>query len=78
MLYGFCRNDVFVAYEGEFDAVRYVEAFAKFTEASDVFVTPLLFAGEKILVEEVTFLQTFFRNTVCSLMVWATGVYHPA
>ncbi|KAL6729705.1 hypothetical protein Aduo_000738 [Ancylostoma duodenale] len=46
-------NDVFVSYEGEFDAARYAEAFAKYADVNDVFLTPLLIVGELILVEEV-------------------------
>ncbi|EYB85599.1 hypothetical protein Y032_0295g1658 [Ancylostoma ceylanicum] len=46
-------NDVYVAYEGEFDAARFVEAFAKYADVNDVFFTPLLVVGENILVEEV-------------------------
>ncbi|RCN53227.1 hypothetical protein ANCCAN_00786 [Ancylostoma caninum] len=46
-------NDVLVAYEGEFDSARYAEAFAKYADVNDVFITPLLVVGEMILVEEV-------------------------
>ncbi|ETN73692.1 hypothetical protein NECAME_00781 [Necator americanus] len=52
-------NEVGLAYEGEFDAEQFTKAFAMFLDVSNIFPSPILFVGEKMLVDEM---EKFLQN----------------
>ncbi|KAK6728539.1 hypothetical protein RB195_005900 [Necator americanus] len=56
-------NEVGLAYEGEFDAEQFTKAFAMFLDVSNIFPSPIVFVGEKMLVDEMEkFLQNRSHN----------------
>ncbi|CAJ0592552.1 unnamed protein product [Cylicocyclus nassatus] len=57
------RNDVYLAYRGEFDAKNFMDAFVVFAKTNKIFQHQILFVGEKMLVDEVVkYVQTKEQN----------------
>ncbi|KHJ88497.1 SCP-like protein [Oesophagostomum dentatum] len=47
------RNDVFIAYEGEFDADQYGVAVVNFAKETNIFRSPVMFVTEELLIGEL-------------------------
>ncbi|VDM81693.1 unnamed protein product [Strongylus vulgaris] len=47
------RCDVFLVYEGDFDAAQYMNAFIEFANSNNIFQRQILFVGENTLANEV-------------------------
>ncbi|CAJ0592553.1 unnamed protein product [Cylicocyclus nassatus] len=47
------RNDVYLAYEGEFNVKKFMDAFVEFAKINEIFQHQIMFVGEKMLVDEV-------------------------